>query len=134
VRVLIVSEHQVERARAASMLRPRQDVEVVEAASADEAKRLLVTTDFDVLVVDGDLAPQGGFSALYELHQHAEQQGTTTPPAVVLTARPEDRWLADWARAEATSPKPVDPFDLARTVDALVAARSGSDAEAAAAE
>lgn len=132
MRVLIVSEHQVERARAASMLRPREDVEVIEAGSVGEAKRLLVTTDFDVLVVDGDLQPQGGFSALYEFHQHTEQEGTTTPPAVVLTARPEDRWLADWARAEATSPKPVDPFDLARTVDTLVAEHS--DAGAAASE
>lgn len=130
MRVLIVSEHQVERARAASMLRPREDVEVLEAATVGEAKRLLVTEDFDVLVVDGDLQPQGGFSALYEFHQHAEQQGTTTPPAIVLTARPEDRWLADWARAEATSPKPVDPFDLARTVDAVVADAAATEAAA----
>lgn len=122
MRVLIVSEHQVERARAASMLRPRAEVEVIEAASAREAKRLLVDEELDVLVVDGDLAPQGGFSFLYELHLHAEHQGTTTPPAVVLTARSEDRWLADWAHAATTLPKPVDPFAVARAVDELTAA------------
>lgn len=122
MRVLIVSEHEVERSRAASMLRPRSDVEVVEAAGARDAKRLLVDEEFDVLVVDGDLAPQGGFSFLYEFHLAAEQEGTTTPPAVVLTARSEDRWLADWARAATTLPKPVDPFAIARTVDELTAA------------
>ena len=122
MRVLIVSEHEVERTRAASMLRPRAGVELTEATTAREAKRLLVDEDFDVLVVDGDLAPQGGFSFLYELHQHAEYEGTTMPPAVVLTARSEDRWLADWAHAATTLPKPVDPFAVARAVDELTAA------------
>ena len=122
MRVLIVSEHRVQRARAASMLRSRPDVDVTEAASAQEAKRLLVDEDFDVLVIDGDLAPQGGFSFLYEFHLQAEFAGTPTPPAIVLTARPEDRWLADWAHAATTLPKPVDPFDVARTVDELLAA------------
>lgn len=122
MRVLIVSEHAVERSRAASMLRPRADVEVTEAGTARDAKRLLVDEDFDVLVIDGDLAPQGGFSFLYEFHLQADHVGATTPPAIVLTARPEDRWLADWARATATLPKPVDPFEVARAVDELVAA------------
>lgn len=122
MRVLIVSEHQVVRSRAVSMLRSRPDVEVTEAGTTRDAKRLLVDEDFDVLVVDGDLSPQGGFSFLYEFHAHAEHMGTTTPPAVVLTARPEDRWLADWAHAATTLPKPVDPFDVARAVDELTAA------------
>ena len=121
MRVLIVSEHQVQRSRAASMLRPRSDVELTEAVTAGEAKRLLVDEDFDVLVIDGDLAPQGGFSFLYEFHLQAEFEGSTPPPAIVLTARPEDRWLADWAHAATTLPKPVDPFDVARTVDELLA-------------
>ena len=122
MRVLIVSEHRDERRRAASMLRPRAGVEVVEASTAREAKRLLVDEEFDVLVVDGDLAPQGGFSFLYEFHGRAEQEDLTAPPAIVLTARAEDRWLADWARAAATLPKPVDPFAVARAVDEVTAA------------
>ena len=97
-------------------------MEVTEASTARDAKRLLVDQDFDVLVVDGDLAPQGGFSFLYEFHLHAQQEGSVTPPAVVLTARPEDRWLADWAHAATTLPKPVDPFDVARAIDELTAA------------
>lgn len=122
MRVLIVSEHQVERTRVASMLRPRPGVVLTEASTAPDAKRLLVDEDFDVLVIDGDLAPQGGFSFLYEFHLQAEQDGLGTPPAIVLTDRSEDRWLADWAHAAATLPKPVDPFAVARAVDELTAA------------
>lgn len=121
MRILIVSEHEVVRSRAATMLRPRPGVEVVDAVTAGAAKQLLVDEEFDVLVVDGDLSPQGGFSFLYEFDQQAEQVGTTTPPAIVLTARTEDRWLADWAHAATTLPKPVDPFAVARAVDDLVA-------------
>lgn len=119
MRVLIVSEHEVVRSRAASMLRSRQGVTITEVGTARAAKRLLVDEDFDVLVIDGNLAPQGGFSFLYEFHLQAEQKGFTVPPTIVLTARPEDRWLADWARATTTLPKPVDPFAVARTVDEL---------------
>lgn len=122
MRVLIVSEHQGVRARAASMLRSRPGVEIVETDTAVTAKRLLVEDEFDVLVIDGDIAPQGGFSFLYEFHLHADQHDLPTPPAIVLTARPEDRWLADWAQASTTLSKPVDPFELARTVDSLLAA------------
>jgi CheY-like chemotaxis protein len=122
VRVLIVSEHEVERSRAASMLRSRPGVTITEATTARAAKRLLVDEDFDVLVIDGDLAPQGGFSSLYEFHLQAEQEGFEVPPAIVLTARPEDRWLADWAHATTTLSKPVDPFAVARVVDELTAA------------
>lgn len=122
MRVLIVSEHRVERSRAASMLRSRPDVEITEASTAPDAKRLLVDEDFDVLVIDGDFAPQGGFSFLYEFHQQAEYDGTAAPPAVILTARPQDRWLADWALAATTLSKPVDPFEVARAVDELTAA------------
>lgn len=121
MRVLIVSEHADERARAGSMLRHRAEVEVVEADTAVTAKQLLVDEAYDALVIDGDLSPQGGFSFLYEFHLHAEQHGFAVPPAIVLTARPEDRWLADWAHAATTVTKPVDPFVLARTVDDLTA-------------
>jgi DNA-binding response OmpR family regulator len=106
------------------MLRPRPGTEITEATTARDAKRLLVDEDFDVLLIDGDLAPQGGFSFLYEFHQRAEQEGLVAPPAIVLTARAEDRWLADWAQAAGTLPKPVDPFDVAAAVDEVLAATS----------
>jgi hypothetical protein len=60
------------------------------------------------------------------------------PPALVLTGRPQDAWLATWSRAEAAVPHPLDPLQLAETVIRLlrvrVAARSagaGSPASSA---
>jgi CheY-like chemotaxis protein len=123
VRVLVVSENPAERSRAASMLRPRADVEIIEVATAAAAKAALVAGGVDVAVVDGNLAPQGGYSFLYEAQQEAELHGVSTPPAIVLTSRPEDSWLAGWASAAATLPLPADPFAVARTVDELLAAR-----------
>lgn len=121
MRILVVSESATERARATSLLRARDGVEVVESSSAKDAKQQLVDESFDVVVVDGNLSPQGGYSFLYEARQQAELAGTSTPPALVLTSRSQDAWLAGWARAEATLPLPADPFAVARAVDELVA-------------
>jgi len=116
VRVLVVSENPSERARASSMLRARRDVEVVEAASAKEARDAVLAGEPDVLVVDGDLAPQGGYSFLYELRQAEATAGRPPVPALLLTDRPQDEWLAGWAAADATLSNPADPFAVARTV------------------
>lgn len=120
MRVLVVSESAAERARASSILSARDGVELVEATSARDAKLLLAAGDIDVLVVDGDLSPQGGYSFLYEAREAAAFDGRPSPPAIILTDRPQDRWLAGWAQADATLPLPADPFAVARTVEELV--------------
>lgn len=137
MRVLVVSEDPVERLRATSALGAAGDVELVELETAAAAREELVERGgrFDVLVVDGDLAPKGGFAALYDLRAAAELAGATATPAIVLTARPQDAWLAAWAGASAVLPKPVDPFGLEARVRALVGTEpppygdAGSDAE-----
>jgi DNA-binding response OmpR family regulator len=119
VRVLVVSEDVAERLRAVSAMALHIDdpIEVVEASSGDEARRLLAEdAAFDVLVVDGDLQPRGGFALLYELRSRAELAGTAAPPSVVLASREQDRWLARWAGANDVVFKPVDPFALADRV------------------
>lgn len=110
MRVLIVSPDPHERQRAASALDLEADVEVVEAAGGRQAGELLRSIGVDVIVIDGDLQPKGGFSWLYELRADAQLHDTVRPPAVVMTARPQDRFLADWAGAEAVVGKPVDGF------------------------
>ncbi len=116
MRVLIVSPDAVERLRAASALRRDGDMEIIERATALEGHHVALEEDLDVIVVDADLAPEGGFSMLYELRAAAQLAGRTTAPAVVLTSRVQDGFLADWAGANATVPKPVDAFDLAAAV------------------
>lgn len=121
MRVLIVSQDEVERQRAATALRLRlPDAEVTEVDSPRVGAELVAEGAVDVLVVDGDLQPKGGFSWLYELREEALVTGDRRPPAVVLVARVQDRFLADWAGAEAVSFKPVDAFHLADTVAGLV--------------
>ena len=70
----------------------------------------------DVLVIDGDLQPRGGYALLYDIREQGEVGASQSPPAVILTERDQDRWLARWAGANATETKPSDPFQLARTV------------------
>lgn len=118
--VLVVVADDTVRARAVSALGLRRDLEVTAVTSIADAADLVA--DADVLVVDGDLRPKGGYSWLYQLREDAELAGTTRPPALVLTDRPDDRFLVAWSGAEADLAKPVDPFRLARTVAELAAA------------
>lgn len=119
MRVLVVSQSATERMRATSALHLREGTEVVEADSGPEVRRLLAVDDVDVLVIDGDLAPQGGFSMLYELRAQGELEVRATPPALVMMGREQDRWLAGWSGANEVLLKPVDPFELARIVSEL---------------
>lgn len=119
MRVLVVSADPSERLRATSGL---LDVAIVEAEDVDSARRLALdpAQPFDVLVVDGDLDPRGGYAFLYELRSHADLTGWTAPPAIVLASRPADVWLAGWAGASELFLKPVDPFEVAEAVRGLI--------------
>jgi CheY-like chemotaxis protein len=121
VRVLVVSEDVKERQRATSALALRSDLEVDEAASAEDARRRLLVDreSYDVLVVDGDLSPRGGYAVLYDLRARAELTGIPAVPSLVMASREQDIWLAHWAGANALLLKPVDPFELARKVTEL---------------
>ncbi|MEX1178870.1 MAG: response regulator [Nitriliruptor sp.] len=123
MRVLIVSEVAAERQRVTSALALREGTEVVEFASGEEARRQVIDggdVAFDVLVVDGDLQPRGGFALLYDLRAKFSLTGRTMPATVVLTARAQDRFLVEWSGADRSLAKPVDSFDLARVVAELV--------------
>ncbi len=119
MRVLVVSADPAERLRASSALEATDTV--VEAGGVDEARRLVLdpAAPFDVLVVDGDLQPRGGYAFLYELRAHADLTGWAAPPSVVLASRSADVWLAGWSGASELFLKPVDPFEVAACVRAL---------------
>ena len=119
MRVLIVSESPAVRLRAASGLLTQDDVDVIEAHSARDAHERVADGGLDVLVIDGDLSPEGGFSLLYEIRAAGELYRHETPPALVMMGREQDRWLAAWSGANEVLLKPVDPFRLADRVEAL---------------
>jgi DNA-binding response OmpR family regulator len=119
MRVLVVSTDPAERLRATSALDASSEA-FVEIDGVDEARRAVLDGEpFDVLVVDGDLHPRGGYAFLYELRSQAELVGAQAVPAIVLASRESDRWLAGWAGASALFLKPVDPFEVAAAIRAL---------------
>lgn len=119
MRVLVVSADHAERLRATSAFDASETV--VEVEGVDQARRLVLgaKTPFDVLVVDGDLDPRGGYAFLYELRAQAELTGRTPQHAVLLASRSTDAWLAGWAGASGLLLKPVDPFEVAALVRTL---------------
>ena len=118
-RVVAVTQTPRVLARISTVLAERDGIELVTCATPDELLALLAQERADVLVIDGDLRPEGGYSLLHTIREQDELAGQTTPPALVLVGRPDDRWLANWAGADEALVKPVDPFLLADRVAAL---------------
>lgn len=103
--------------------RPAPDVPLVrwsEFATAAALVRAVDTQHFDVLVLDGEAAPEGGLGLCKQLHDEIYN----CPPVLVLTGRPQDAWLAAWSRAEAAVPHPLDPRAVADAVAALARRRA----------
>ncbi len=117
VRVLVVSDDEAERQRIVGALSlVSADVEQVD--DVERMRRLLIDEPggFDVVVVDGDLRPRGGYAALYDVRARADLEGFAVPVSIVVAEREPDRWLASWAGANAVVFRPVDGFELARRV------------------
>ena len=73
-------------------------------------------TDFALLVLDGEAAKVGGMAISRQLKNEMYQ----CPPVVVLTARPQDAWLASWAQADAIVQAPLAPRELQQAVAGLL--------------
>lgn len=77
---------------------------------------------YDIVIADNDTAPTGGFFLAREMKARV-RMGHDMPPVVLLVAREQDDYLARWAETDAWVLKPIDPFDLAEAVEALVERR-----------
>jgi DNA-binding response OmpR family regulator len=113
-----------DRIRLAVGTRPAADLELefVDAATYDECIRLIDTYDIDLLVLDGEAAPAGGIGIARQLHDEVPQ----CPPIAVVIARAADRWLAAYARVDATLVHPLDPVTTGRTVATLLRTRASA--------
>jgi DNA-binding response OmpR family regulator len=111
-----------ERMRLAIGPRPAADlpVEFVESASYDETVRLVDEFDVDLLVLDGEATPAGGLGIARQIKDEIDD----CPPACVVIARAADRWLAAYARVDATLVHPLDPVLTAQTVSTLLRQRA----------
>ncbi len=111
-----------ERVKLAIGRRPAADVPTVEwleCATGPAVIAALDTGEIGVAILDGEATPTGGMG----IARQAKDEIFQCPPIVVLTGRVQDGWLANWSRAEAAVPHPLDPIVLGRTVADLMRRR-----------
>lgn len=102
--------------------RPTQDLGRFEYVEAADVRSVLEAVDaggVDVLVLDGEARPAGGFGIAKQLKDELQD----CPPTLVLVARRDDAWLAAWSLADAVLPLPIDPPALCEAVVGLVRQR-----------
>jgi len=111
-----------ERMRLAIGPRPASDVEVefVDSSTFDETVRIVDSYDVDLLVLDGEAAPAGGLG----IARQVKDELADCPPTCVVIARAADRWLAAYAKVDATLMHPLDPVLTAQTVASLLRQRA----------
>lgn len=94
-------------------------IEWLEAATSFGVFELVDSHDIAVLVLDGETQKEGGMSVAKELANTREN----LPPILMLTARPQDQWLATWAGASRIVSAPFDPQELQENLAELLRAR-----------
>ena len=129
VKVLVYSDDRNIRARVTMALGIRPDetlppLDFVECATQPAALVQLDSGTIDLAILDGEAVPSGGIGLCRQLKDEIFQ----APPVLVLMGRPQDAWLATWARAEAVVAHPVNPFELTEKSVALLRSRLGVDA------
>ena len=102
--------------------RPAADllVRFVEASTQAELIRIVDSTDIDLLVLDGEATPSGGLGIARQLKDEIDD----CPPTCVVIARAADRWLAAYARVDATLTHPLDPMTTGQTIAGLLRNRA----------
>lgn len=123
VRVLLYSDDRTTREQVRVALGRRiaadlPEVEVFDTATQPAVIAALETGHYDVMVLDGEATPSGGFG----IARQVKDEIPNCPPVVLLVARKDDAWLATWSGAEGVSSFPVDPLRLPRTVATVVRA------------
>lgn len=92
-------------------------IEWCEAATAFGVEDLVNQHKFAAIVLDGEATKEGGMSIARNLMTyHAD-----LPPVVILTARPQDSWLATWAGAKVIIPAPFNPIEVQEGIAKVLA-------------
>lgn len=121
LRVLVYSDDAATRAQVIGALGTRPDPAIPELSFIEVATAPMVFAQLDAGVVDaviadGEATPSGGMGVAKQMKDELDP----CPPTLVLLGRADDRWLADWSRADATATLPVDPIALPATFVAMV--------------
>ena len=121
LRILVYSDNartreQVMRALGTRLRPDLPELTYVEVATGPMVVRTMDEGGIDLAILDGEATPTGGMGIAKQLKDELD----TCPPVLVLTGRPDDAWLANWSRAEAAVPHPLDPVVLGRAVLGLL--------------
>lgn len=113
-----------DRMRLAIGPRPAADITVrfLEASTWEEVRYTIDDNEVDAVVLDGEAAPAGGTGIARQIKDEIRD----APPTCVVIARAADRWLAAYARVDATLMHPLDPMATARTVAELLRDRANA--------
>jgi|EndMetStandDraft_6_1072998.scaffolds.fasta_scaffold00333_11 DNA-binding response OmpR family regulator len=94
-------------------------LDFVETATQPAVIHQMVSGGIDLAILDAEAAPSGGIGLAKQLKDELLQY----PPIVVLTARPDDAWLAAWSGADAVMSRALDPIVLRELVVPLLRSR-----------
>jgi DNA-binding response OmpR family regulator len=97
-------------------------IEWVECVSYSQVRDQLDSGDIALAILDGDAQPTGGVG----LARQFKNEITDCPPIIVLLLRPQDKWLANWAQADATLIRPIDPVSAAAVVGETLRAHAAT--------
>ncbi|HEX4813493.1 MAG TPA: hypothetical protein VFV66_12155 [Nonomuraea sp.] len=127
MRVLVYSDDAATRAEVIQAIgrRPGADVplvEIVECATEPKVHQWLGSGEIDVAVLDGETQPAGGMG----VSRQAKDEVYDCPPICLIIARRDDRWLAEWSKADAVVAQPLEPMVVAETVADLMRRRSST--------
>jgi DNA-binding response OmpR family regulator len=97
--------------------RTGEGIEFLEASDGERGIRIARRERPDVIVADEIASRAGAFALAMGLR---DAEAPFPGAIVILLERRHDAWLAKWSGADAWFVKPVDPFELADRVLALV--------------
>lgn len=121
MKILLVADHSSVAAQVRTAVDGWDGTTVFQVSKPYRALALIDEGEhYDIVVGDNDTHPAGGLALCREIKARG-QMGQDMPPVVLLLARTQDKWLSNWAQADAYVLKPADPFDLREVLEALVA-------------
>ena len=122
LRVLVYSDNARTREQVRSALGKRVHPDLPELSYLEVATAPVVDpTDGRRRHRPGDSGRRGDPGGGMGMAKQLKDEVTNCPPILVLTGRPDDAWLANWSRAEAAVPHPIDPIRLGEAVASLLA-------------
>jgi DNA-binding NtrC family response regulator len=95
--------------------RPAPDIpriDWIECTTSAQVVEQIDLGDVGLAILDGEAQPTGGMGLARQFKYEIDD----CPPIVILVARKDDRWLANWSLADGVITQPLDPVRAANTV------------------